>query len=100
MLLEEGFHDEGYVDIFDGGPTLCARIDDLKTVRDNRRVQVAGVRSGVESTDQLVSAWAGADFRAARGAIVVDGADAAKLEAGLARALRVGPGDFVRHVAF
>jgi len=100
MLLEEGFHDEGYVDIFDGGPTLCARIDNLKAVKDNRRVQVARVEPGVESADQLVSAGAGADFRAARGALVVDGEGAAQLESGLALALRVGPGDYVRHVAF
>lgn len=100
MLLEEGFHDEGYVDIFDGGPTLCARIDDLRAVRDGRRVQVAQVESGLGPADQLISAGAGADFRAARGALVVDANNAAQLETGLARALRVGPGDYVRHVAF
>jgi arginine N-succinyltransferase len=103
MLLEEGFHDEGYVDIFDGGPTLCARIDNLRAVRDNRRVEVAEVVDTIEraaTADQLVSAGSGADFRAARGALVVDGANAAQLERGLARALRVGPGDYVRHVAF
>ena len=100
LLLEEGFHDEGYVDIFDGGPTLCARIDDLRGVRENRRVQVARAEAGIESADQLVSAGAGADFRAARGALVVDANNAARLETGLARALRVAPGDFVRHVDF
>jgi arginine N-succinyltransferase len=103
MLLEEGFHDEGYVDIFDGGPTLCARIDNLRAVRDNRRVEVAEVVDTIDraaTADQLVSAGSGADFRAARGALVVDGANAAQLERGLARALRVGPGDHVRHVAF
>ena len=103
MLLEEGFRDEGYVDIFDGGPTLCARIDDLKAVRDSRRVEVAEVvetAGRLEPADQLVSAGAGAAFRAARGALVVDGANAARLDADLARALRVSPGDYVRHVAF
>jgi arginine N-succinyltransferase len=101
MLLEEGFHDEGYIDIFDGGPTVCARIDDLKAVKDSRRVQVARVGPHIEAAaDQLVSAGAGAAFRAARGGLVVDGNNAAQLDAGLARALRVGPGDYVRHVAF
>jgi arginine N-succinyltransferase len=101
MLLDEGFRDEGYVDIFDGGPTLCARIDELKAVKDNRRVQVAAVDPHMEAApDQLVSGGTGATFRAARGALTVDGNNAARLEAGLARALRVGEGDFVRHVAF
>jgi arginine N-succinyltransferase len=101
MLLEEGFHDEGYIDIFDGGPTVCAHIDDLKAVKDSRRVQVARVGPHIEAAvDQLVSAGSGAAFRATRGALVVDGNNAAQLDAGLARALRVGPGDYVRHVAF
>jgi arginine N-succinyltransferase len=100
MLFEEGFRDEGYVDIFDGGPTLCARIDELKAVKDSRRVQVTQVEAGVQSPDQLVSAGAGADFRAARGALTVDGDGAARLDAGLARALHAVPGDYVRHVAF
>jgi arginine N-succinyltransferase len=100
MLLEEGFRDEGYVDIFDGGPTLCARIDDLKAVRDSRRVQVGRVEPDLRGPDQLVSAGAGVAFRAARGALAVDANNAARLDAGLARALQVGPGDYVRHVAF
>lgn len=36
MLLEEGFTDGEYVDIFDGGPTLVADIDRLHTVRELR----------------------------------------------------------------
>ena len=101
MLIEEGFHDEGYVDIFDGGPTLCAHIDDLKAVRDSRRVQVAGIDNTILGPpDQLVTSGSGADFRAARGALSIDGNNAATLGAGLAGALRVGPEDYVRHVAF
>ncbi len=29
MLEKEGFAYEGYVDIFDGGPTMIARTDDV-----------------------------------------------------------------------
>jgi arginine N-succinyltransferase len=100
MLLEEGFQDEGYVDIFDGGPTLCARIDNLKAVRDSRRVRIRQVKPDLGPPDRLVSAGSGAGFRAARGALAVDGNNAAHIEAGLARALQVGQGDYVRHVAF
>lgn len=32
MLETEGFNNPGYVDIFDGGPTLVARTDALKTI--------------------------------------------------------------------
>jgi arginine N-succinyltransferase len=34
MLESEGFVWDGYVDIFDGGPTVTARIDQIRTVRE------------------------------------------------------------------
>lgn len=36
LLEQEGFRYENYVDIFDGGPTLEARIQDIRAVRDSR----------------------------------------------------------------
>jgi arginine N-succinyltransferase len=38
ILLDEGFDSETYVDIFDGGPTVDARVPMLKTVAGSRRV--------------------------------------------------------------
>lgn len=100
LLLEEGFRNEGYVDIFDGGPTLCARIDDLKAVRESRRSRVNRVGEDVESIDRLVSTGAGAAFRAARGRLAVNRDGGAELDPALATALGVSVGDFVRHVDF
>lgn len=40
MLKREGLRWEGYVDIFDGGPTMEAYIDDVKAVREARLVTV------------------------------------------------------------
>jgi arginine N-succinyltransferase len=34
MLESEGFHHEGYIDIFDGGPSMVAQTDRIRTVRD------------------------------------------------------------------
>ena len=36
MLEHEGFSFDRYVDIFDGGPTVTARTDDIRTVREAR----------------------------------------------------------------
>ena len=33
MLENEGFAAEGYVDIFDGGPTMTARTSQVRSVR-------------------------------------------------------------------
>ena len=100
LLIEEGFRFEGYVDIFDGGPTLFANIDDLKAVRENRRSRVGAVRPDIGAADQLVSAGAGAAFRAARGGLTAGADGGVDLEQTLAAALGVKAGDWVRHVAF
>ena len=65
MLLKEGFNDQGYVDIFDGGPTLVAEIDQLATVRQSRAASFAGL-SLAPATDALVAAGEGSRFRVLR----------------------------------
>lgn len=42
MLEKEGFAYEGYVDIFDGGPTMTARTDQVRSVRDALPGRVTG----------------------------------------------------------
>ena len=41
ILIDEGFDSETYVDIFDGGPTVEARVAMLKSVARSRRVEAA-----------------------------------------------------------
>ena len=43
MLENENFDWDGYVDIFDGGPTVTARTDKIKTVMDADWIRVAGI---------------------------------------------------------
>jgi len=100
LLREEGFRYEGYIDIFDGGPTLFADIDDIKTVRDQRRARVTALDDAPRGETRLVSCGHGPGFRCARGHTADDGADGVRLHAPLARALNVKVGDWVRHVAF
>lgn len=61
MLIAEGFRQEGYVDIFDGGPTLSADIDSVRTVRASRIVSATpATGTGVAA---LVCAGTGPTFR-------------------------------------
>ena len=99
LLLEEGFRYEGYVDIFDGGPTLFANIDELKAVREARADAVVGVEPNLTGDDRLACAGHGADFRSARGALEMT-ARGVILDAALAAALGAGLGDRILHVAF
>jgi arginine N-succinyltransferase len=43
MLENEGFAYENYVDIFDGGPTMIARTDSVRTIRDVRSANVVAL---------------------------------------------------------
>jgi arginine N-succinyltransferase len=63
MLEHEGFVFDRYVDIFDGGPTVTARTDDIRTVREAREDKIAEIGEG---GTQKVLAAAGRlkDFRA------------------------------------
>ena len=99
LLLEEGFRNEGYVDIFDGGPTLFADIDDLAAVRRSLSARVGAVLPLELGETHLVCAGKGPDFRCARAPVQIrDG----KVGLGrpLADALGVAEGDEVRHVRF
>ncbi len=40
LLEQEGMHYEGYVDIFDAGPVLQARVSELRAIRDSELAQV------------------------------------------------------------
>ena len=50
LLEQEGFRFENYVDIFDGGPTLEARVQDIRAVRESR-LYLANIGQP-KSTDQ------------------------------------------------
>lgn len=93
MLIAEGFQAGDYVDIFDGGPTVFADIDSVRTVRDARRMTVTGFASGGERS--LVAVGSGADFRVARGDVDADG----RVDNALAEVLRLQVGDAMRVVA-
>ncbi|MFC7366834.1 MULTISPECIES: arginine N-succinyltransferase [Vreelandella] len=54
MLKKEGLRWEGYVDIFDGGPTVEAYIDDVRAIRNSRLYQVEVSQS---APDESVSRW-------------------------------------------
>jgi arginine N-succinyltransferase len=63
MLEEEGFHYDRYVDIFDGGPTVIARTDAIRSVREAVADKVAEIGEGGR-TKMLVSTGRLNDFKA------------------------------------
>ncbi|MGM0833458.1 MAG: arginine N-succinyltransferase [Pseudomonadota bacterium] len=54
MLKKEGLRWEGYIDIFDGGPTVEAYIDDVRAIRNS---QLCQVEVSQNAPDESVSLW-------------------------------------------
>nr|WP_282098354.1 arginine N-succinyltransferase [Qipengyuania polymorpha] len=98
MLENEGFAYEGYVDIFDGGPTMTARTDQVKSIRDARPANV--VATDLDIGERALVASGHLDtFRSAYGMReMVEGGGIA-IDEICARTLGVEPGDTVWSVA-
>jgi arginine N-succinyltransferase len=97
LLKSEGFTFNGYVDIFDAGPTVEADIHNIRTMRHihTRRVVIADTadqegQSYMLANDKLVG------FRALLATLTLDeNSDTVNLSAELAQALNVLEGDAI-----
>jgi len=98
MLEGEGFAFDRYIDIFDGGPTVVSRTDQVRTVREAVEEKVVEVGDG-GSMKMLLAAGRLKQFRVCLGEVRrVDGAGLA-LSADTAALLEVGEGDTVLAVS-
>lgn len=96
MLEQEGFAFEEYVDIFDGGPTMLAKTDEVVSVRDSVEAKISGISEDGEK--RLVATGHLNDFRAAY-AMIGGSGDETTINAEGAKVLGVKPGDTILHVA-
>jgi arginine N-succinyltransferase len=97
MLENEGFAFENYVDIFDGGPTMTARTDRVRTIAEAREARIVAI-DGDGGEESLVATGHLTKFRCAYGQVRSVG-DGIVLSTACAAALGVGEDDMVRHVA-
>ncbi len=96
MLENEGFAFENYVDIFDGGPSMTARTDQIATIRNRREGTIVAIADG--GTPSLLSTGRLAGFRACLGDVTVRD-DGIAIDAAAAAALDVEVGESICHVA-
>lgn len=54
LLMREGFRFEGYVDVFDAGPTLQVQRDQIRAVQNSRRCTVENIVESVDSEQQYM----------------------------------------------
>jgi arginine N-succinyltransferase len=93
MLEEEGFAYEGYLDIFDGGPTMTARTDEVKSIRDAKCSTVVQIDS-THGEKALLAAGRLTGFHSCYG-LCEAAEDGVVIDPHAARLLGVGPGDEV-----
>lgn len=91
MLVAEGFAHEGYIDLFDGGPTMTARTDELASVRDATALPLGDLTDDGEPA--LLARGTLAKFRCCYGRRVMD--QQVALDPASAELLRVAPDDAV-----
>ena len=102
MLEEEGFAWESYIDIFDGGPTMTVRTDQIRSIREAQDSPVVALEPNLgdhkAGEKRLVSVGQLAHFRTAYG-WVEQREDGIALDPECAALLGVEPGMTVTHVA-
>jgi arginine N-succinyltransferase len=102
MLKKEGFHFNGYIDIFDGGPVIESFVEDIRGVRESRLVNAAKSDTisfdSHERSNLIISNLSLEHFRAIQiaPAQLCDNEQSVKLSSEQLAALRVSEGDPLR----
>ncbi|HAW92301.1 MULTISPECIES: arginine N-succinyltransferase [unclassified Arsukibacterium] len=97
LLQSEGFSNRGYVDIFDAGPTVEARVEHIRSIRYSRKLQVQIGTPGPDSQPYLICNTNLEQFRATWLALTVtEHSDQVVLPQDCADALGVKAGEHVR----
>jgi arginine N-succinyltransferase len=98
MLEEEGFYFDRYIDIFDGGPTVTADTNDIRTVRESTRETVCEIAEGGKMK-ALVAAGRLKDFRCCCASVKKVPKKGVCIDPQAADLLEVGVGDEIVMVA-
>lgn len=98
MLENEGFRADGYVDIFDGGPTMVAHTDDVTSIKHSVSAAVTAL-SVSEGERAILATGQRGSFRACFGARVLDADGGIAIDSASADLLDVCAGDEVWSVA-
>ncbi len=94
MLEHEGFTFDCYVDIFDGGPTVQAPTDQIRTIRDSRELVLEGVEDDVANGHRaMFAAGRLGSFAACYGTLLEHADGTTVIDAKAAATLGIEPGD-------
>jgi arginine N-succinyltransferase len=93
MLEDEGFTGGDYIDIFDGGPTMSVKTDEIRTIRQSRELKVAEISDVDHGPRMMVGKGQLFDFRSGYARVRADQDDQAVIDPEGAASLELEVGD-------
>jgi len=95
MLENENFSYDGYVDIFDGGPTMMAKTNDVTSIRNSKAGSITAIEEG--EIKSIISSGTLERFQATY-AMVTENADGVTIDEQAAEMIGLGVGDNIRYI--
>lgn len=93
MLEREGFEYDCYIDIFDGGPTMATRTDNVRTIKESRLLTVSDISDDMDNEPLMLAAGKLRDFVACYGNVGLEPDGSATLDSASAKLLGIGTGE-------
>ena len=95
MLENENFSYDGYVDIFDGGPTMVAKTNDVTSIRQAKSATITAIREG--EVKSIISTGMLEHFQATY-AMVTENSEGVTIDPQAAENIGLSVGDAIWHV--
>jgi|694.fasta_scaffold45851_2 arginine N-succinyltransferase len=99
MLVQEGFIRSDYIDIFDAGPMITARREEIRCVKESHLAKVREITSEDIPSEKYIICNNRIDFKACFGHLEVSSDFGARLAVSVAEVLDLKIGDIFRYVS-
>lgn len=97
LLEEEGFRYQGYIDVFDAGPTMQAERGQIRTVRKSKRAMVNEIKPLTNVKQCMIATTSLADFRIGLAGLE-ENKNGLSIAPDVAETMRLQVGDTVRYI--
>ncbi len=95
MLANENFSYDGYIDIFDGGPTMIAKTNDVTSIRNSKAAAITAIKEG--EIKSIISSGSLEKFQATY-AMVTENPEGVTIDEQAAEIIGIGVGDTIRYI--
>jgi arginine N-succinyltransferase len=95
MLENENFSYDGYIDIFDGGPTMIAKTNDVTSIRNAKSASITGIQEG--EIKSIISSGSLEKFQATY-AMVTENVEGVTIDEQAAELIGLGIGDAIWYI--